>query len=126
MPVIYSIIVIDPDDSKTHIDLDEKGDGLLLALVVFFWPISFALQGWDQVSQARAKLIREQAMSVIDEWDINKKHKFERSDTIRIPESDLKILIKAYRLKLITLDTSYVEIIREELLSRNMERNLLK
>jgi hypothetical protein len=126
-PALYVAIITDPSDSKTHVKIDERGDGFAYMLLCLVWPIAFLILGWDKIDRGRKALIRDAAQEIVSEHDLEDGHIYKGLNVfVSFAEKDLKTLIKAYRLGVLDLEVNRIEAIREELLRRNMERNLLK
>ena len=104
----------------------EMKEFLLVTRFWLLWPLSLAI--WLPYITIRDyfnDILKSQAIDIKSNAKIGN-DKFDRSDIVVIPEKDLKILLKAYRKKLIELEKNQVEIIRDELMHRTAENQLLR
>lgn len=99
-------------------------DILFANIHCLFWPIVLPYIGVTNFIQARKKHVTETAKSILGNYPFGNRD--DQSFILNVPEWKLKYLLKAYRKKLVEIPTPHVEMIRQELMSRNMERNLLK
>jgi hypothetical protein len=90
-----------------------------------FWPLAILLSIYARLAKSYRESMRSSAENVIHTY-IKKANRDDRASIIAAPEHCLKLVLRAYRKKYIKLETMHAEMIREELLHRNMERNLLK
>ena len=110
------------DNDKVHIN---NGEQLFLVnLFCLFWFITLPIYGFRCAARARREAITEKAKSILRSYSFTSTH--DRSFILEVPEWQLKYIFRAYRNKLVELNAPTIEMIREELMSRNMERNLLK
>lgn len=91
-----------------------------------FWPIFIAIVcPYIGIKEHINGKLKEAANEVKYRTKLSD-NKFDRSDIVVIAEQDLKLLLRAYRKKLIELSNPQVEIIRDELMHRTAENQLLR
>ncbi len=126
IPTISAMVFTTGRDSKSEIILREPPDVLGAVGWCLAWPICLPIGIFNGVKKARTEKLTTEANRVMRDYYINEMNVQDRTRLLAVPEHKLKHLFKAYRSKLIALNAAQAEMIREELLNRNMERNLLK
>jgi len=119
---IYGINTI--SQRSLHLENQEDIIGYTIGLVL--WPITYILIGSKAIYQANRQRIKDNAQRVINRHGISVRQPLTREQVVSIDESDLKYLMFAFRKSLVELDNSCVIIIREELMNRNAEKNLMQ
>lgn len=94
--------------------------------VTVLWPIAvFIVAPYVAIRENLEHRLRSEADEIKYKVKLGS-NKFDRSDIVAVPERELKILLKAYRKELIQLEKAQVEMIRDELMHRTAENQLLK
>jgi len=125
--VLIPIVVISfaiNEDSNIRIKNGTMWRRVLIAWLL--WP-GFLLVAcpYLEIKKHLEEKLREAAMEVKYRIKLDG-NKHDRSDIVIIAEKDLKLLLKAFRKKLVELDKNQVEIIRDELMHRTAENQLLR
>lgn len=113
------------NNSEYKIELVSGEDMVQAFFFVALWPITIPYTAIYFFFRMYKKDVMDRASRLLNDYSIGKGG-FDRSEMIEIPEGELKNLLRAFRKKWIKLNNHQVDIIRNELLNRNMERNLLK
>ena len=125
VPVVFAAAWCNRSEDS-HCFTIEGGEAAVgLALFCLFWPIFISVTLGRHCAVKNKEARRERKMEIMRRWRLDGII-HDRSEVINTPEADLKFLLKNYRRGRIELDRKTAEIIRDELLNRNMERNLLK
>jgi hypothetical protein len=123
VPGAYALIFLDMRGDN-EIKLRYTTDLFELMGVVLFWPISLTYLTYNYLHKKHKEAVAEKAGGIIARYIHNDRN--DRTALVNITESDLKLVLKAHRKKYLTLSNNQTELVRDELLNRNMERNLLK
>jgi hypothetical protein len=123
--IVVAIVagLIEISDSG-HIQISPK-DFKIIVLGLLGWPLVASAVPVFLVYDFFRNRLREKANSIVNRNNITSDI-HDRSAIILVAEADLKVLMKAVRAKLIELQPHQVEIIRDELQHRVVERSLLK
>lgn len=122
---VWSVFVACMQVKDSEVHLKDKGDVITAIVICFGWPLIIPAIPIVATAMHLENKLRGRAYKVINENKLTD-NKTDRSPYVTVSEKDLKTVLKAFRKKLIELKAGQVEIIREELVNRNMERNLLK
>jgi len=124
--VIYAAIIVSGSGEDAKITIS-RGDEIFLAIIFCFaWPVTMSISSAQGIIKRYKANVVETAKRIIRECDLADMNRHDRTLILNVPEWKLKYVFKAYRRKLIELKSAQAEIIRDELMSRNMERTLLK
>jgi hypothetical protein len=122
----YGLIVTNRSHESRTIKLSHAEEVIQALGFCLIWPISMTIRSIITVRADYKKECIERAENLISKYSFNSNSKHDRSFILNVPEPDLKFMLKTHRKKLFKLEATVVDMIREELLNRNMERNLLK
>jgi hypothetical protein len=94
-------------------------------LTTLFWPIALPAISIMTWYDRRAGRVKDRAKSIIGMRNMERMSLHDRSAMIEIPEHELKFLLKYYRKGMIELNKGLAELVRDELMNRNAEKELL-
>jgi len=122
--IFLAIAVNRPSFGKLSINNEEEV--LVSLLFVIFWPLSIPGVSIAVYASGRAERIKEKGRNIINRYNMERMSPHDRTAMIEIPESDLKFLLKWRREKYLDYPKQILELVRDELMHRNAERDLLK
>jgi len=123
LPTIYAACIVNGKEDKVVLDNSEIV-WITWAFCVF-WFLTIPMDLHTRFEKWHKKELTDKAENIVRTY-IQKRDRDGNNTVITVSEKNLKIILKAYRKKYISLDSGTVEMVRNELLHRNMERNLLK
>jgi hypothetical protein len=125
VPAIIGAFIV--NDCSYDLDFKQPSDLFVALVVCLLWPITAVVFSWVK---ARKLYKASKSQHIEDVHNVMKNFRgygqHDRSALIAADESELKLLIKAYRKNQVAVDPWLIEALREELMRRNMERTLLK
>lgn len=124
VPLIYGGLTLNYNDNKIVLSNGESCFGL--AVVMVLWPLFIPHDAITRSMKAYRNHVKEKLEKLCSQHATFDKDGFDRERMVTAPEADIKYMLWAYRKKYFKLEAKAVEILRDELLHRNMERNLLK
>lgn len=124
VPTIVAAIMV--NDGPTSFDMNNSGDVFSSWAICVFWPISFVVLLIVGFMEARKNYYTKHSTETMRKYNIDAISTQDRSGILVVPEAELKFLLKACRKNHIKLTPKTIEIVRDELMHRNAEKNLLK
>jgi hypothetical protein len=110
---------------EDKIVFENRRDVFVVAGLFIGWPLVLLWVPFYLVYDFLKNRLEAEAKVLLTEYELtNNKH--DRSSIVIVPEAHLRTIMKAFRRDLIKLTPNQVEIIREELQHRVVERSLLK
>jgi hypothetical protein len=106
--------------------INKAGEFFGVAVWCLLWPISITVVLWAKASESYRDYIVHKGSNIMSKYDMSKINVNDRSGMLTIPEGDLKFLLRHYRKGTLKLEKYVVELIRDELMHRTAERDLLK
>jgi hypothetical protein len=126
IPTIIGELLV-ANEEAGELDFKNTGDVMCCAMACLLWPatlIGVSYTYGSKFYKKRKRAHKEHLANLVESLRSNRS--VDRSELVSSDESKLKTILKAYRKEQVLIDTVIVEAIRDELLRRNMERNLLK
>lgn len=124
VPTFYGMIILSDSDNK--FELNRTEDAVIFGLCHLLWVIFIPSDIVQRILETRkARIIREAKSTVQSVF--GRKDRYETNTSlVEVDEDNLKLVIYACRKNFISISAGELEAVRNELCSRNMERNLLK
>ena len=122
VPTIIGLLTV---DSRNKIILEEGPECLAFAALLVIWPITFSVKLIMLARQAYKDAVESNASEMIGKHHIRKDRPIDREYIVGVPESDLRYLLKISRKKIWDIGNANVMVIREELMNRNAEKELM-
>ncbi len=132
IPTIYGMASIEEHDKDTHVTIKHPVESIAVGLFALLWPIAIPLDIVSRIKENFKKNTTSRAKDILGEYGFSDRGERSRnrdgdlSFLVNMSESDLKTVMLAYRRKWISLSSQNFEMIRNELMNRNAERDLLK
>jgi hypothetical protein len=122
-PFVFALFWVNGCDEKIEMN---NGERVFEAFIFcLFWPLSITMITLERVQVSRKRKITDDAKSIISRHNMERISQHDRSGMILIPENDLKFLLKYHRKDYFDLNKQLLEMVRDELMNREAERNLL-
>jgi hypothetical protein len=122
-PFIFGLATIN-ETTRTEVHIRDHEDLISFLAFCLFWPIGIAAITYQASRDALKESLKHGATETLEQ--IGRNDRSGSCNIVNIAEADLKVVLKAHRKKFINLSNAQVDMIRNELLNRNMERDLLK
>jgi hypothetical protein len=113
-----------PGDNKVTLYNGEDVMGFFLFMLL--WPLTVPTSGIMHYLKIRKTHILEKGKNIIDRRNMERISVHDRSSLIEIPEQELKFLLKWHREGYLSYSKQILEMVRDELMHRSAERDLLK
>lgn len=94
-------------------------------ITTLFWPIALPGISITVWYERRGIRVKDRAKSIVSMRNMERMSLHDRSAMIDIPEKELKFLLKYYRKNMIELNKGLAELVRDELMNRTAEKELL-
>jgi hypothetical protein len=123
VPTTYAMLFV-----VTHhnpIQISYGFDVLIIVIKCLLWPILVPYDIATNLKKTRLGNLKSRGNSIVRRHRIGENTQ-DLSNMAVIPESELKLVLKAFRKKAISLSHTQVNMIRDELINRVTERTLLK
>jgi hypothetical protein len=120
----WAALWCDRSDNQIRILCPE--DAFMALFFCLVWPLSITITTFNSCMKSYKQHCKDEGERTLSRYNISYMRNGDKGAITLIPEGDLKALLRAHRKRHIELGAIQIEIIREELLQRNMERNLLK
>jgi hypothetical protein len=109
-----------------RINIENQRDVFCMTAFFLFWPlVVLAIPVMALYDHYEGKLERE-ASQIISKYNVKTIDENDRAGVVGIPESELKLLLKAVRKDCVQLSPEQIKVVREELQNRVVEKSLLR
>ena len=125
VPTVFMSLWCQRSNSKGT-ELSQPHEFFGAMLFCLLWPVVISILVFDAIKDARKNYYVNTSTEILRKHNIDATSLHDRSNILTIPEGELKFLLKNYRKNRIRLDKKAVQLIRDELMHRTAERDLLK
>lgn len=112
-----------PDD---RFEIGQPEDAIAMCIFMLCWIIAVPTIGTLIYMRSRKDRIQDKCSNIVSKYNLEKMSPHDRSAMIEIPENELKYILKWHRKKVNSLNKTTLEMVRDELMHRNAERELLR
>jgi hypothetical protein len=108
------------------LDINDGAQALFTGLSMFIWPISITVCTILAIRKSRNDRIIGHCNYIKSKHNMERISPHDRSGMIDVPDKELKFLLDGHRRGYISLGKPMLEMVRDELMHRDTEKQLLK
>ena len=122
VPTLFGAFTI---DGSNKLIVEDSVEVFSFAGLCLIWPITLSFIAVQGAMKVREEYVEDKIERLLSRNNLRTYKEFDRDALIKASERDLKYLLKKARKNKTNLEPTHIHMLREELMNRNAERNLM-